>query len=210
MAGLGRRTFAAGEVLTASNVMGYLQDQAVMNFAGTASRGSAIASPSEGMVSYLADTNLIEVYNGSAWKQISATTGNILQVVSTVYNTTQGTSSNSFVTSNLSTTITPKSSSSKILIVCTSNFQGTGAGQRTSATIFRGGMGGTNLGEATYGFSTGYQANGETVFPMAITYLDSPATTSATTYTLAYKTTNFSYIHASGTFSSLVLIEVSA
>lgn len=63
MAGLGRRTFAAGEVLTASNVMGYLQDQAVMNFAGTAARGSAIGSAvSEGMVSYLQDTNSVEVY----------------------------------------------------------------------------------------------------------------------------------------------------
>ena len=70
MAGLGRRTFAAGEVLTASNVMGYLQDQAVMNFAGTAARGSAIASPSEGMVSYLADTNAVEVYDGSLWKNV--------------------------------------------------------------------------------------------------------------------------------------------
>lgn len=71
MAGLGRRTFAAGEVLTAGNVMGYLQDQAVMNFAGTAARGSAIGSAvSEGMVSYLADTNAVEVYDGSAWNSL--------------------------------------------------------------------------------------------------------------------------------------------
>lgn len=69
MAGLGRRTFSAGEVLTAANVMGYLQDQAVMNFAGTASRGSAIPSPSEGMASYLADSNQVEVYDGSSWKR---------------------------------------------------------------------------------------------------------------------------------------------
>lgn len=63
MPGLGRRTFAPGEVLTATNVMGYLQDQAVMNFAGTAARGSAIGSAvSQGMVSYLDDTNSIEVY----------------------------------------------------------------------------------------------------------------------------------------------------
>lgn len=68
MAGLGRRTFQAGEVLTASNVMGYLQDQAVMNFAGTAARGSAIASPSEGMVTYLADADSIEIYDGTSWK----------------------------------------------------------------------------------------------------------------------------------------------
>lgn len=72
MAGLGRRTFAAGEVLTASNVMAYLQDQAVMNFAGTAARGSAIGSAvSEGMVSYLADSNMIETYSGTAWERQS-------------------------------------------------------------------------------------------------------------------------------------------
>jgi hypothetical protein len=61
--GLGRRTFAPGEVLTASNVMNYLQDQAVMNFAGTAARGSAIGTAvAEGMVSYLNDTDSLEVY----------------------------------------------------------------------------------------------------------------------------------------------------
>ena len=63
MAGSGRRTFTPGEVLTASNVMNYLQDQAVMNFAGTAARGSAIGSAvSQGMVSYLDDSNSLEVY----------------------------------------------------------------------------------------------------------------------------------------------------
>ncbi len=73
MAGLGRRTFAAGEVLTASNVMAYLQDQTVMNFAGTAARGSAIGTAvAEGMVSYLADSNTVEVYDGSAWKQFAS------------------------------------------------------------------------------------------------------------------------------------------
>jgi hypothetical protein len=72
MAGLGRRTFAPGEVLTASNVMNYLQDQAVMNFAGTAARGSAIGTAvSEGMVSYLADSNDVEVYDGSAWSPLA-------------------------------------------------------------------------------------------------------------------------------------------
>ena len=72
MAGLGRRTFQAGEVLTASNVMAYLQDQAVMNFAGTAARGSAIGTAvSEGMVSYLQDSNVVQTYDGSAWKPLA-------------------------------------------------------------------------------------------------------------------------------------------
>ena len=75
MAGAGRRTFTPGEVLTASNVMNYLQDQAVMNFAGTAARGSAIGTAvSEGMVSYLADTNVVQAYDGSAWNSLAYAT----------------------------------------------------------------------------------------------------------------------------------------
>jgi len=67
MPGLGRRTFNAGEVLTAANVQNYLQDQAVMNFAGTATRSSAIPSPSDGMVTYNQTNDQIEAYNGSDW-----------------------------------------------------------------------------------------------------------------------------------------------
>jgi hypothetical protein len=68
MAGLGRRTFAPGEVLTASNVMNYLQDQVIQTYAGTAARGSAIGTAvSEGMVSYLADSKYVEVFDGSDW-----------------------------------------------------------------------------------------------------------------------------------------------
>jgi len=71
MAGLGRRTFAAGEVLTAANVQGYLMDQAVMVFDSSAARGSAIGTAvSEGMVAYLKDTNALEYYTGSAWATV--------------------------------------------------------------------------------------------------------------------------------------------
>ena len=70
MAGLGRKTFTAGEVLEASEVNGYLMDQSVMVFAGTAERGSAIPTPSEGMVAYLEDANAIEFYNGTGWEAV--------------------------------------------------------------------------------------------------------------------------------------------
>ena len=63
MSGLGRKTFAPGEVLRSADVNGYLMDQTVMSFAGTAARGSAIGTAvSEGMVSYLDDSNSLEVY----------------------------------------------------------------------------------------------------------------------------------------------------
>ena len=67
MPGLGRKIFTAGDVLTASQVQGYLQDQAVMVFAGTAARSSAIPTPSEGMVAITTDNDELDYYDGSAW-----------------------------------------------------------------------------------------------------------------------------------------------
>jgi hypothetical protein len=42
-------------------------DQSVMTFAGTAARGSAITTPVEGMVTYLEDSNSLQLYDGSGW-----------------------------------------------------------------------------------------------------------------------------------------------
>lgn len=67
MAGLGRKTFNAGDILLASEVQGYLQDQMVMVFDDSAARGSAISTPSEGMITYLKDIKAIEFYDGSNW-----------------------------------------------------------------------------------------------------------------------------------------------
>jgi hypothetical protein len=67
MAGAGFKDFTAGEVLTAADVDTYLMEQSVMVFAGTAARSSAIASPSEGMLTYRTDEGVIEVYDGSAF-----------------------------------------------------------------------------------------------------------------------------------------------
>lgn len=66
----GYKVWSAGEILTAANVQDYLQDQTVMVFAGTAARGSAIGTATEGMVTYLSDTNSITVYDGSVWQTV--------------------------------------------------------------------------------------------------------------------------------------------
>jgi hypothetical protein len=73
MAGAGKKTFTAGEVLTASDVNTYLMEQSVMVFGGTAARSSAIPTPSTGMTTYIGVTGTasipqIETYTGSAWQ----------------------------------------------------------------------------------------------------------------------------------------------
>lgn len=73
MPGLGRKVFTAGEVLTAANVQGYLQDQAVMFFASASARSSALGTAvSEGMVSYLQTTKTLEFYDGTSWNSAGA------------------------------------------------------------------------------------------------------------------------------------------
>lgn len=69
-AGLGYKEFTTGDVLTAADANGYLASQVVMVFADAAARTAAIASPQEGMVAYLKDTNSTEYYSGSAWVAI--------------------------------------------------------------------------------------------------------------------------------------------
>jgi hypothetical protein len=62
MAGLGYRAFASGEVLTAANLQGYAVDQSVMVFSTAADRTTALPLPSQGMVSWLNDTGVMETY----------------------------------------------------------------------------------------------------------------------------------------------------
>lgn len=77
MAGLGRKVFTVGEILTAANVNGYLMDQSVMVFANAAARSSAIPTPSEGMVSYRIDGKITEQYTGTSWEQIGLDTSSV-------------------------------------------------------------------------------------------------------------------------------------
>jgi hypothetical protein len=70
MAAGGFREFVAGETLDEEKINDFLM-QGVLVFAGTAARGSAIGTPVEGQFSYLADTDAVEFYDGSAWVEFS-------------------------------------------------------------------------------------------------------------------------------------------
>ena len=67
MAGAGYKQWTTGAVLTSSDMNTYVGDQVCMVFASSSARSSAVSSPTEGMLSYLKDTNAVEAYDGSAW-----------------------------------------------------------------------------------------------------------------------------------------------
>jgi hypothetical protein len=80
MAGAGYKLFNTGDVLTAAQVNTYLNEQTVMVFASSAARTSALSGVlAEGMMSYLQDTNAVEVYNGSTWVNVG-NAGDITEV----------------------------------------------------------------------------------------------------------------------------------
>ncbi len=117
----------------------------------------------------------------------SLPTGSVLQVVQSVFTAGSLIASTSYTATGLAATITPISATSKILVMVEAWHGVTTTGANSAiTTLFRGTTAGTNLGDSTYGF--GYFAiSGVTSFADrgVLTYLDSPATTSATTYTYA-------------------------
>jgi hypothetical protein len=61
-----------GEVVEAEDFQSYIQDQVVQTYAGTAARTASLGTfVAEGMVSYLADSNTLQFYNGAAWENVS-------------------------------------------------------------------------------------------------------------------------------------------
>jgi hypothetical protein len=62
------KDFAAGDILTAADVDDYLMRQTVMVFDDATARTTALSTVlSEGMTSYLKDTNTLEFYDGASW-----------------------------------------------------------------------------------------------------------------------------------------------
>ena len=61
------KVFTNGSPLPASDLNTYLMNQSVMVFANSTDRSAALTAPTEGMVSYLEDTNQLSVWTGSAW-----------------------------------------------------------------------------------------------------------------------------------------------
>ena len=83
--------------------------------------------------------------------------------------------------------------------------------------MFRGTVAGTDLGTATGGMVQIYTAGDAIYAQVAAVYVDSPATTSATTYTLGFKTNNAPTTMTSqnaggsaGGRGSIIVMEISA
>lgn len=154
--------------------------------------------------------------------------GAILQVVqgtlTSIFSTTAG--ANSPVAIGLSASITPTSSTSKILVTCYFGAIGSSSPTTYGLFLFRGATKicfGDAYGSADQGAIGGGNDGGYRAWPGSIVFLDSPATTSATTYSVSFGGNGgvTAYINSDGrlaatannqttTASTITLMEVAA
>ena len=152
---------------------------------GVCTSSTRPASPFEGQMIYETDTDILAIWNGTAWRQLAAATktGSVLQVVTATSPYGAGTtnSTTTYVATGLTATITPSSTSNKILVSVSQANRKSNANSGTEAQskLYRGS---TAISDV---ISTCYTGTALELRTMAsFSYLDSPATTSATTYTM--------------------------
>lgn len=194
-------TFTAGEVLTAAN-MNISARTGVPVFANTTTRDAAFGGTgektlAEGQLAYLEDSNIVQYYDGAAWATLGPSTSAVVQVKSTAKTDTFSTTSTTFTNvTGLTVAITPTSATNKILIVAQVTVNApTGSTEfgpfRLSggnATNYVGDAASTRLRGVFGGFPGTTDLSG-VCMTQTMVYLDSPATTSATTYAVQCRTT---------------------
>jgi hypothetical protein len=186
----------------------------------------------------IADSDLVLIYDDSATAVrkmtkanlvagIGASAGQVIQVVQTIKTDTFSTAGNSFVDiTGLSASITPSSSSNKILIICHIGILSTGTGGSCAVRLLKASTeigGGTAAGNRLSGIArTAAGANADHGNGVSFQFLDSPATTSSTTYKVqaqgqtsftAYVNrsdadTNVNESYGTRTSSTLTLLEI--
>jgi hypothetical protein len=202
--------FAASEILTAAN-MNLSAGTGVPVFATTVTRDAAFGGAgekvlAEGQLCYLSASNIVQYYDGAAWATVGPSGTKLGQVVTTFLDTTFSTASTSYVDlTGLSVSITPTLNTSKVLVLAQLNYGYSGDISivlqlvRGSTAIDIGAVSGASA-VGTIGGGNGGGINAVTaLIPGPVVFLDSPATTSATTYKMQMKVTSGTgYINRTG------------
>ena len=116
--------------------------------------------------------------------------GKIVQVVNAAYSTAETNTTQNYADTGLTATITPTSASNSILVMVSQNglYKGTGGNYGISIQLLRGAGAIALIGDALFYGVEGAGGTGECYLgAVSICYLDSPATTSATTYKTQFK-----------------------
>jgi hypothetical protein len=178
---------------------------------GVCTSSTRPASPFEGQMIYETDTDILAIWNGTAWRQLAAATktGSVLQVVNAITSTQVITTSSTGVATGLTATITPTSASSKILVnVCQNGLYTGGGTVGMGVNLLKNGSQYAKLGGRIGGDSSSIVFS---VGGISGQFLDSPATTSAVTFSTNFLSENGSnnvYVQVYSSTSTITLTEI--
>jgi hypothetical protein len=156
--------------------------------------------------------------SGQSIPKAALPTGSVLQVVNATYATSVTNSTNTFADTGLTATITPTSTTSKILVIVDQNGCGKENGNNSSAMYLKIVRNSTDIfnvdGVGAFTFTDVRNYIGSISF----SYLDSPATTSATTYKTQFRNhVNAASVIVQGSLdssfpstSTITLVEIAA
>ena len=156
---------------------------------------------------------IIDGTNGLTFNNATtqASAGQILQVVNATYSTEASSSTSTYIDTGLTATITPKFSTSRILVIVSQN----GVDKRTGNTYIGIQLqrSGSNIAlMAQVAAATGTTAINN-IGTVGIEYLDSPATASAVTYKTQFSSqgnTAIAYVQKDSAVSTITLMEIAA
>ena len=134
--------------------------------------------------------------------------GHVVQVQSVASSAQLTLSSiNTWLATGIQVNITPKFSTSKILIIANIDFDANAANRLFFTSIFRNDS--VNLGQANNGFNASTSAAGRMMSSVGINHLDSPATTSAVNYEVYARCNGQpTYVNLYGGVNGLTLMEI--
>lgn len=152
--------------------------------------------------------------------------GSVLQVVQSNYTGTTSISSGTYVSTPISATITPTSTTSKILVSCVVHIGVTGSNEGAHGRLYKNGVVVPIYGDGAGSrdrawFHCGSHYSGYEIYSVSPSYLDSPATLDALTYSVYMRGHSAPYIirinanegdydydSSSRTVSSITLMEI--
>jgi hypothetical protein len=111
--------------------------------------------------------------------------GKILQVVQAVFSSAINVTSTSLASTGMSASITPSSTSNKILAIASISPYQDGNGRQTFFTWDRNS---TLLNPASNGLTNIFASNSNIITPCTLNFLDTPSSSSSLTYTIFSKT----------------------
>jgi hypothetical protein len=169
------------------------------------------------------DTSLVDLKGGTTGQVLSKTSGTdmdftwistsggkVLQVVSATYSTAVANSTNVYADTGLTASITPSLATSKVAVFVTQNGLAKNSSNALNAVNIQLLRDATQIAKTNYiGYTEATTANFG--FCWAMSYLDSPATTSSTTYKTQFKNNyNGSGVEAqyNSATSSIILMEI--